>query len=398
VGRMPGDRWLLAAIGTLATIVSMAFLLIRPVPLPDWLPGAQPPGWAVVSAGDPLRHGLARPFIVTPGDGQITVSWPSGEGLGPFRADAVAEDEAPTVFPCRQVSSSSADTSTCVVSGLHNGTSYLVSVHPADGADGSVPTRMARAVPRPALMASPAAVAWLDASDYDTIKPDQNETARIGSKVAALNDKSPHHYEARQPEAAREPTLGQLGKQPALLLDGEDVLSMDDSGFPAGNTPSTVLVVAAQDDPSGDVTCFHNLLSWGTDGFGQARILHKGCGTSLAYAETWGTYIDQRPTKSWPVGQAALVTADFDETGTSVRLNGAFSYRWQAPASRRMNTINHGGVSIGGVLWDARGGWVGRIGEIIVFNRVLTPDEQKSMEQYLASKWQLKLDPRGDTG
>jgi hypothetical protein len=394
--RASGERWLLTAIGAIATITSTAFLVIRPLPLPDWVPGAGSVKGGARGTGDSLRPVPPLPFSVTPGDGQLTVSWPSKAGTDPYRADAVVEEDAPSVYPCRKVSRPTDATSTCVVSGLRNGASYLVSVHPADGADASVPTRTARAVPRPALLASPSVVAWLDASDYATIKPDHKGEVRIGSKVLELRDKSSHHYDAQQPEAELEPILGQLGKLPALLLDGNDVMFMDGAGFPTGASPSTVLVVASQDDRSGDVTCFHNLLSWGTNRTREARILHKGCLTSLAFAETFDTHNEQEPTQRWPIGQAALVTAAFDGTGTSLWLNRTRSYRWQSPLSERMNTANTGGVSIGGAMWDMRAGWVGRIGEVIVFDRLLTPGERKSIETYLGAKWQLLLDPRDD--
>lgn len=384
------DRWLMSAIGVIGTVTTATVLTVRPVPLPEWLPGERQPAQTVPTVTSSAL-GLPQTFFVTPGDGQITVTWPSGDGTDRYRADAVSEAEAPVSSSCRPVASGSTPNSSCVISELRNGVPYLVTVRPADETETSVPPRVVRAVPRPAVLTSPNTVLWLDPSDYATVKPEHSGVARIGSRVAQLRDKSPHHLDAVQHESGRQPILGQLGRMPALLVDGDDVLLMDGRAFPAGSKPSTVLVVAAQDDLSPEATCFHNLLSWGAGQVGQARILHKGCRTSLAFAETWGTYVDQRPTLPWPNGKAAVLTAVFDPAGTSVRLNGDLSYRWQASAKQRMNTGSLDGARVGGAGWDPAGGWVGRIGEIVVFDRVLSPAELTVVEQYLAAKWQIGL-------
>jgi hypothetical protein len=252
----------------------------------------------------------------------------------------------------------------CVISGLRNGARYLVTVRPTAEAGTTISTRLLRAIPQPAILSSLDTMVWFDASDYATIKSDRPGPVRIGSRVVELRDKSPHHFDATQPETAREPTLGQLGGAPALLFDGNDILSVDGRSFPLGNQPSTVVVVAAQDDPAPETSCFHNLLSWGAGEGGQARILYKGCHTSLAFAETGGTDVEQHPTRPWPIGRPAVMSAVVDGAGTSVRLDGVPSYQWAAPTSPDMNAISTSGVRVGGTGWDPDARWVGRIGEV----------------------------------
>ena len=169
---------------------------------------------------------------------------------------------------------------------------------------------------------------------------------------------------------------------------------MDGRPFPSGNTPSTVFVVAAQDDPSPETACWHNLVSWGVNEIGQGRVLYKGCHTSLAFAETFGTWQDQHPTQTWPTGRAAVLSAVFDSAGVSLRLNGADSYRWDAPASQRMKTVAAESALLGGATWEPAAGWVGRIGEVVVFDRVLTLAELQTVEKYLATRWQVVIDQR----
>jgi hypothetical protein len=237
-------------------------------------------------------------------------------------------------------------------------------------------------------------VVWLDAADYATIKSQHSGPARIGSRVVGLSDKSPRHLDAVQLDGTREPALGQLGRLPALIFDGNDMLRLDGRALPAGNRPSTVLAVAAQDDPSGEASCFRTLLSWGTSKRAQGRVLHKACQTTLAFAETYDTWPDQRPTKSWPTGRPVVMSAVFDSAGVSVRLDGAPSYRWDASPSDRMNTVAAQDAQVGGAVWAAdNGGWMGRIGEVIIFDRLLTPPVLTAMEKYLTTKWQLAADP-----
>jgi hypothetical protein len=60
-----------------------------------------------------------------------------------------------------------------------------------------------------------------------------------------------------------------------------------------------------------------------------------------------------------------------------------------------MNTAIGGVVSLGGAAWDAPGSWRGRIGEIVVFDRVLTATELRAVEDYLGARWQV---PMGSAG
>jgi hypothetical protein len=396
--RASREGWLLIALGAIISVATTAFLVIRPVPLPSGLPGrpALKAGILAAGASDGQAAGPSPGpvFSVSPGDREITVTWRSTGAIELYRAAAVAEAGDPSAVPCRSTASPSAVLMRCVASGLRNGVSYLVSVFSAQNRD-SVPVRTFRAVPRPAVLTSASVVAWFDAGDYATIRPNPQEPAAIGSRVLAIRDKSPHHHDANQEETERQPTIGQLGRLPALALDGNDVLTVAESGFPAADSPSTVLAVAAQDDPAPDTTCFRNLLSWGSDKVGRARIIHKGCGTPLAFAETYGTWVDQAPTLTWPTGRPTVVSAVFEAGRSTLRLDGALSYRWSGPRTQRMNTATGGVVSLGGAAWDAPGSWRGRIGEIVVFDRVLTATELRAVEDYLGARWQV---PMGSAG
>lgn len=388
--RASRERWPLIALGAIVSVATTALLVIRPLPLPSWLPGA-PEARAGAPVDTPAALPDSRPpFSVTAGDGEIAVTWTTGAAVF-YRAVAVAEVGDPAELPCRAAAAPSAGSARCVVTGVRNGLSYLVSVFPVDDGDSAAPLGTFRAVPRPALLTSADVVAWFDAGDYTGVEPDPQGPAAIGSKVLTLRDKSVHHHDATQQEAKRQPAVGQLGRLPALALDGDDVLTTDSRRFPAGDSPSTVVVVAANDDPAPDATCIHNLLGWGSDAVGRARIVHKGCGTALAFADTYGTWDVQQPTLPWSTGRPMVVTASFGAKGVAMRIDGALSYRWTPPAQQRTDTSTDGVVGLGGVAWAPDGGWQGRIGEILVFDRLLDATELNEVEDYLGARWQVTL-------
>jgi hypothetical protein len=107
------------------------------------------------------------------------------------------------------------------------------------------------------------------------------------------------------------------------------------------------------------------------------------------FAETFSTYTQQQPTRVWPAGRPAILVAQFDATGVTVRINGAVSYRWNVPAGVPMATAVAPTALLGAASWDLHDGWVGRVGEFAVVNRVLTPAELSATEQYLGVKWQV---------
>jgi hypothetical protein len=373
------ESWLLVVLAVIAGLVSSALVAIRPV---------------LTSQGSGGGAAFPKSMIITPGDGMLTVSWASSDdGTARYWADAVIEGDVTPAQMCQPVNAVSPGTATCILTRLTNGFRYLVSLRDPRDSPLAAPLLTVRGIPRPAILKSADIASWLDASDLGAIQAARPGPARVGSTVVALRDKSPHHQDAVQPEAVREPVVGQLSNLPALLMNGEDYLGLADTAFPLGRQPATVLAVAAQDDPAPESKCWHNLLSWGVTQTGKARIVYKGCYTSLAFAETFGTADKQKPTKGWPVGEAAVLTAVFDGAGTSVRLNGAFSYRWVALPGQQMNTAGQAGVMLGAAPFNLEAGWVGRIGEVIVIDRLLRPEEVRSVERYLAGKWNLKLAP-----
>lgn len=392
MGRTLRDGQLFTLIGTITTVTTTSFLVLGPVDLPSRMTGHQDSSADAPPVVTSLSQ-TAPPFTVTPGDGTVTVSWPTGTPWSRYRADALNEKDSMPAASCRPTDRGASQPPACVLSGLRNGVAYLVSVLPADSHDAAIPTRMVHATPRPAVVASKDVAVWLDPSDLTSIQAARKGPARIGSRVMVLRDRSAHRTDATQSDNGFMPTVGQLGPLPALLLNGQQTLGLSEENLPTGEAPSTVVAVAAQDDEAGEQACFHHLLAWGMPRPGRARILHKGCYTSMAFAETFGTYVDQKPTQLWPTGKGAVVSAVFQARDATVRVNGKNSYEWRAPRNATMNTAGNTGASVGGVAWDPHGGWNGRIGDVLIFDRVLSQKELRSVEDFLAAKWHLLLSP-----
>jgi hypothetical protein len=374
--------WYLSAAVAIGTSALMALLLVvRPVPLPDWLPGATR---GRSTASRPAENAPA--LTVYAGDQQLTVSWLSYGGND--YTVQVTPYSGGSPVPCGQVTSLQGFSYQCRFTGLTNGLRYHVSFQRADT---KLPVRVVSAIPRPAILGTNGTRLWLDASDYQAITTADGTPAVIGSQVAWVQDESPFKHRLTAPDAQRRPTLGQLGALPALKLTGAQSLTMGTRDLPTGKKPSTVFAVAVLDDSLPARSCFRNLVGWGVAQTGAGRVLHKGCQVPFAFAETYQTFNRQAPTQIWSSGQPAVVTALFRPRDVALRMNGATSYDWQAPADLSMNTSTDGTLTLGAAPWDLNAGWLGRIGEFIIIDHALDDAQVKAIENYLSTKWQLTL-------
>jgi hypothetical protein len=167
-------------------------------------------------------------------------------------------------------------------------------------------------------------------------------------------------------------------------------MTFDGSGLPSGSTSSLVFVVVQLDDPHPAASCFEHVLAWGSAQPGAARIIHKGCETPWAFTETYGTYTAMKPTRPWPVGRMAMLSANITKHGVDVRMNGSPDYSWKAPANVPTNTVPQKTAMIGGApWWGAQAGWPGLIGEVIVLSGEISTTERGKVEQYLIRKWNI---------
>jgi hypothetical protein len=157
--------------------------------------------------------------------------------------------------------------------------------------------------------------------------------------------------------------------------------------LPIGSNPSTVYVVASSSDPAPAASCFRVVLAWGTSQNNSARMIHKGCWTPQAFADTFNTWQQMHPSQEWPTDHAALVRADFSAAEVRVEMNGKPSFSWETSVDNPLATAAAPQATLGAARWDPNGAWQGTIAEVIVLSYTPTPSEDAAIQQYLSVKW-----------
>jgi hypothetical protein len=382
---LASEKFLFPAVGVVAGVVAFTILyLVWPADVAGPVSGRAAASSAARSTETPLS-GLAqvRDLKAVTGSRAVTVSWTalSGPPGISYVAKAVPEDAQLETRTCTTSAGS------CVIDGLTNGAPYTIEVRIQDGDGALSAPQLAAATPRPDILASESSALWLDADDTSAFG---GSAATAGAPVSEWHDKSGRGSVVTQAATTAQPLVAVLGKRRALKFSGSQSLAVADSRLPSGTDPSTVFVVVRLDDVDAAKSCFEHVLAWGSAQPGAARILHKGCSTLMAYVETYGTGTTITPTKAWPIGRTALLSASITKSGLDVRMNGSPSYSWTAPADVPTNTASHQPFTVGGALWwGGSAGWVGLIGEVAVLSGAVSPADRNDVEQYLVRKWSI---------
>jgi prepilin-type N-terminal cleavage/methylation domain-containing protein len=188
---------------------------------------------------------------------------------------------------------------------------------------------------------------------------------------------------ATQKEAAKQPQYidNTINGLPVIRFDGvDDFLSFD--GSPILNNNYTIFIVAARSDGKSN-----NMILGGTD-LTANNNLQIGYESSSFIAK----HYDETSIIRYNIGDynapifaihgiefSSSTGKTYYENGTSKATNKTATANlngWARSAIGRFNNIN----------------FSGDIAEIIMFNRVLSNDERKDMEQYLIKKWGIKLE------
>lgn len=232
-------------------------------------------------------------------------------------------------------------------------------------------------------------VLWLDAADASTVLDGDGDNAStgmgganngFGGTVATWLDKSVQNNPVSSGAAADRPTYtaGGLNGLSTITFDGvNDYLSNTTGIMPSDDF--TFFVVFNRTTGVGDATVFE--IGGGSDEYG-LHVNESGSNT-LNYNLN-GTITNSAST--YTPGTFEMVTMMQDLTTFNMWRNN-------------VNTIING---TGVAPFDTTGFFVGddfdggdslqgSVAEIIVYNRDLTPDERRDVENYLASKWGLAI-------
>jgi hypothetical protein len=317
------------------------------------------------------------------GPGQIVMSWRMSGGSGTqVRARISGSDGSRPASTCVPTATG------CTFTNLTNGVEYTVELTLMRGTT-AVAKQTAKAIPYPAVLSGRTTRLWFDPAETNNLITNNRRTTP-GSVVRHLLDRSGSGSDAGPVSGHNQPTIRLVNGHPALNFEGHSALSFPASSLPSGDAVSTVYAVAGLNDAEAGTRCFSIMLTWGGMGRNAARQLHKGCGTSLAFADTFETWGEAKPTLAWRQGRTQVIRADFAPSSLQVWLDGVASYTWSQRAGETLSTARTSEGMLGAAPWLISGdGWRGTISEVIVLSVTPTQAENASIMQYLQRKWGL---------
>lgn len=235
-------------------------------------------------------------------------------------------------------------------------------------------------------------VLWLDGDDASTIIDGDGDSAATGTgganngfggTVATWRDKSGSGFHVTNAVAAQQPVYNATG------LNGNGVLTFDGTNDKLRNTGAVI--------GGNDVTMF--IVYNRTTAAARDAVFELGGGASrnaIFINETgnrvgyYGNSVFYNSSGTYTTSQYELVTAIHDVNAINMWRNGA-----NQVSTTGLTRASTTGIYVGD---DSSGGddLQGNIAEIIVYDRDLTSDERRDIENYLASKWGLTLASNAD--
>lgn len=196
--------------------------------------------------------------------------------------------------------------------------------------------------------------------------------------VSQWSDRSGNGLDAMQTITTSKPAVGSIGSRAALEFDGlDDYLDLPQLTADFSNG-LTIFAIVVTTDPS-QLSC-PPIVHFCNGGEVDDISLQLQSDGGILYE----VYDASLPTASaLSSGVPAMITAVHDADAT-VRVDGTELASTTMPApvdvTRTMNYVARG-------LYGGCGPWQGTIGEVLVYTRPLTANEQTQVEGYLQSKW-----------
>lgn len=207
-----------------------------------------------------------------------------------------------------------------------------------------------------------------------------------GQSVSEWKDRSVSQNHATQATPAYQPTFWDdaahnVNFNPVVHFNGSNSsLLLDIAKLPQGNSPRTIVAVAQTKVDTGN----HYIISWGTSTtskmIGMMQINTTGALTGHSNAfQSSGNF--------WEVGVPNELFGTWDGTDASL-----YS-RMKTLGSGNRNYWNTGNTQarIGSIIGGGEY-WQGAIGDIIVYDRVLTETERQQVSSFLAIKYGYMID------
>lgn len=242
-------------------------------------------------------------------------------------------------------------------------------------------------VPPPDVSVANAAVPTSGLSLW--LRADSGVTAGADGKVSAWAvEGSSLKAIAGTPE--KQPALAQnaVGGKPALHFDGgSNLLEADLNIDPAASPELTVISVFTSDTDA--VSPLRKLYGADDGGYDRAAGLDNRAGAEGSNYTIFGGRSDVIGIFKLAANTPYLTVDSYDQPKKvlNVWVNGA--------AAKQNQAIDHGAsltkFYIGGSGTVYHEQWLGNVAEMLVYRRILTEEERKKVEDYLAAKYGLKL-------
>ena len=230
----------------------------------------------------------------------------------------------------------------------------------------------------------PGCCLWLDSTNPNWAK--DNTRPSDGTSISSFKDQSGSGNDHTQVIGASQPTYNTstIGNRPSLTCTPTRYLSGSSINFPTGTNPRTCFIVGN----SSDVTQFQYPFLYGTNSLGNywSVLINSD---SLLWCDTFGW--NSKFTTTTTSNNTNYIFEISVPTGASVvldwtgRINGVDQTNTDNN-SNNFNTVLDASYVSSSVTTGV-GGWVGQIGEIILFNGALTTAQKSMVRTYLSFKW-----------
>lgn len=248
-------------------------------------------------------------------------------------------------------------------------------------------------VPRASESFNPTSVSglvlWLDPTDATTYT--------VSTGVSEWRDKSGNGKHFAQTTGNNQPTLSTIGGKTALSFDGSNDHLLTTSTLFTGNSSFTFFQVFEATFPGNGTALFAH-----RTGEGGVDTNDITVGLSANQPSNWA--FGALRTRVATIRSAVNVNADqrFDSVDVAgigaITLSGTFSASpsstaWFRGTVAPQNAGTSSLVHANGMALGCRNGatkdffYLGKMGEILAYNRTLTTTERRRVESYLAKKW-----------
>jgi len=204
--------------------------------------------------------------------------------------------------------------------------------------------------------------AWYDATDSASIISSSN-------RVSQWNDLSGNGYNLIQSAAFRQPQTGQESINGLNTINFEGGNERIDTTATGSDNWQDVYIMTQTIGFASGFTSFNGLVSGRGAAGSEAGILGSADANNMLQGWWDDTYLNGT---LLPSPYTVLPTIQDDASIMSIATNSAISVD---------------GLNVGSERFNPDRTWLGKVGEVIAFNSVLSTDDRQLIEGYLAHKW-----------